>query len=203
MASNQTANYGLSQWEATDQVVRMDFNSDNEKIDAALHGMAQTYAADIEELRESQWWGKILEKTLTSDTNSVTLTIPDPGTWQMLSLQFSVSGPTLVKMSLNNGAGFYYNYSDGMVTEHTIINSSSSALTASGGKVEFYQGSGNSLYAFYQVAYIGSDYSNGNKNSGASLLTTDLPLANLTQIKLTSTGNFNAGSRFAIYGLKQ
>ena len=203
MASNQTANYGLSQLEATDQVVRMDFNSDNEKIDAALHGMAQTYAADIEELRESQWWGKILEKTLTSDTTSVTLTIPDPGTWQMLSLQFSVSGPTYVRISLNNGAGFYYNYSDGEVTEHTIINSSSSALTASGCKMEFYQGSGNSLYAFYQVAYIGSEYSNGSKNSGASLLTTDLPLANLTQIKLTSTGNFNAGSRFAIYGLKQ
>ena len=203
MASGKTENYGLNQWEATDQVVRLDFNSDNEKIDAALHDMAQTYAADIEELRESQWWGKILEKTLTSDTTSVTLTIPDPGTWQMLSLQFSVSGPTLVKMSLNNGAGFYYNYSGGMVTEQTIMNSSSDALTASGCKMEFYQGSGNSLYAFYQVGYIGSDYSNGNKNSGASLLTTDLPLSGLTQIKLTATGNFKAGSRFAIYGLKQ
>ena len=36
MASNKTANYGLSQWEATDQVVRADFNSDNAKIDAAI-----------------------------------------------------------------------------------------------------------------------------------------------------------------------
>lgn len=42
MASKQTEHYGLSLWEATDQVVRLDFNSDNEKIDA---GMAENKAA--------------------------------------------------------------------------------------------------------------------------------------------------------------
>ena len=36
MASNQTSNYGLSQWEATDQVQRAEFNEDNAKVDAAL-----------------------------------------------------------------------------------------------------------------------------------------------------------------------
>lgn len=36
MASKQTEHYGLSQWEATDQVVRLDFNSDNAKIDAGI-----------------------------------------------------------------------------------------------------------------------------------------------------------------------
>ena len=33
---NYTQNYHLSQWEATDQVLRSDFNQDNAKIDAAL-----------------------------------------------------------------------------------------------------------------------------------------------------------------------
>ena len=42
MASGKTENYGLSQWEATDQVVRGDFNADNAKIDA---GMAENKAA--------------------------------------------------------------------------------------------------------------------------------------------------------------
>ena len=37
MASNQTSYYGLNQWEATDQVLRTEFNADNQKIDAALH----------------------------------------------------------------------------------------------------------------------------------------------------------------------
>ena len=38
MASNHTQHYELSQWQATDEVVRTDFNEDNAKIDAALHG---------------------------------------------------------------------------------------------------------------------------------------------------------------------
>ena len=36
----QTTNYQLNQWEATDQVKRTDFNADNAKIDAAIHGLA-------------------------------------------------------------------------------------------------------------------------------------------------------------------
>ena len=36
MASNYTENYGLCQWEATDQVLRTDFNEDNQRIDAAI-----------------------------------------------------------------------------------------------------------------------------------------------------------------------
>ena len=42
MFLNQTANYGLSQWEATDRILMEDFNSDNSKIDAALSTLAQT-----------------------------------------------------------------------------------------------------------------------------------------------------------------
>ena len=36
MASNFTENYGLCQWEATDQVLREEFNQDNAKMNAAL-----------------------------------------------------------------------------------------------------------------------------------------------------------------------
>lgn len=36
MASNHTQHYGLCQWEATDGVLRVDFNEDNQKIDRAL-----------------------------------------------------------------------------------------------------------------------------------------------------------------------
>ena len=41
MASGQTQYYGLSQWEAVDKVERVDFNSDNAKIDGALHALAE------------------------------------------------------------------------------------------------------------------------------------------------------------------
>ena len=36
MATNQTTNYQLNQWEPTDAVQRVEFNGDNTKIDAAL-----------------------------------------------------------------------------------------------------------------------------------------------------------------------
>lgn len=42
MATNHTANYQLNQWEATDQVLRTDFNADNSKIDAALAALNTT-----------------------------------------------------------------------------------------------------------------------------------------------------------------
>ena len=45
MFLNQTANYGLSQWEATDRILMEDFNSDNSKIDAALKENADNIAA--------------------------------------------------------------------------------------------------------------------------------------------------------------
>ena len=39
MASNYTTNYQLNQWEAGDQVLRTEFNQDNQKIDTALAGL--------------------------------------------------------------------------------------------------------------------------------------------------------------------
>lgn len=40
MASNYTRNYGLCQWEATDQVRREEFNQDNTKMDETLKTLA-------------------------------------------------------------------------------------------------------------------------------------------------------------------
>ena len=44
MSTNHTTNYDLCQWEATDQVLRTDFNQDNAKIDAALAAKAEAAA---------------------------------------------------------------------------------------------------------------------------------------------------------------
>ena len=45
MASNYTENYGLCQWEATDQVLREEFNQDQAKIDEALKALADKNTA--------------------------------------------------------------------------------------------------------------------------------------------------------------
>ena len=44
MANNCTENYGLCQWEATDQVLRTEFNEDNAKVDVALGTLSETVA---------------------------------------------------------------------------------------------------------------------------------------------------------------
>ena len=44
MATNQTTNYQLNQWEPTDQVLRTDFNADNAKLDAALNALSDQVA---------------------------------------------------------------------------------------------------------------------------------------------------------------
>ena len=44
MATNQTTNYQLNQWEPTDAVQRVDFNADNAKLDAALAGLSGSKA---------------------------------------------------------------------------------------------------------------------------------------------------------------
>ena len=45
MSTNHTANYDLCQWEATDQVLRTDFNQDNAKLDAALKSLSDQKAS--------------------------------------------------------------------------------------------------------------------------------------------------------------
>ena len=48
MSTNHTTNYNLNQWEATDKVLRTDFNEDNAKIDAALKTNADAAASAAE-----------------------------------------------------------------------------------------------------------------------------------------------------------
>ena len=45
MASNYTNNYGLCQWEATDQVLRIEFNEGNAKVDTALRELTERDAS--------------------------------------------------------------------------------------------------------------------------------------------------------------
>lgn len=44
MASNYTEKYKLCQWEATDAVLRTDFNEDNAKLEAALKALQDSKA---------------------------------------------------------------------------------------------------------------------------------------------------------------
>lgn len=54
MASNYTEHYGLCQWEATDQVLREEFNADNAKLDAALSQMPYVKIASLKTQQDTE-----------------------------------------------------------------------------------------------------------------------------------------------------
>ena len=102
MASNHTTNYQLCQWEATDKVLRTDFNQDNAKIDAALaalqqgkgncHILAGNYVG-------TGHYNTSGASTLTFDHIPLAVFIYNP------SIFFAVRGNTSGQV-LNNGGGW-------------------------------------------------------------------------------------------------
>jgi len=81
---NQTANYQLNQWDPADRILRTDFNSDNEKIDAALKTSADAIAAETaaRESAVSAVSGRaglqlIREGSITEDANTINLQLTD------------------------------------------------------------------------------------------------------------------------------
>ncbi|WP_298025357.1 hypothetical protein [uncultured Dysosmobacter sp.] len=98
MASNHTQHYELSQWQATDEVIRTDFNADNAKIDAALFG----------KLGRSQ-----LISTMETQAGDTVLKVDfsqiDWSEWETVTVQFLIPPEKLdddnsrLDFTLNNG----------------------------------------------------------------------------------------------------
>ena len=84
MASGQTANYQLNQWEAEDKVLRTEFNEDNTKIDSVL----QTLTSQMP---------KIVVGTYTGNSNNTS------GGNQFISLGFT---PKAVYVCTSYGATY-------------------------------------------------------------------------------------------------
>lgn len=70
MASNYTENYGLCQWEATDGVLRTDFNEDNTKIDTALKGLSDQVTQKAAQSTVNDLTQIVNQKANQADLNS-------------------------------------------------------------------------------------------------------------------------------------
>ena len=96
MATNQTTNYQLNQWEPTDQVLRTEFNADNVKIDAALG--VKLGAAEL--IGETTLGGFAFSVTLDLtgvDWNqwSIVAAVADPINHLADNTSFTVNGPSI------------------------------------------------------------------------------------------------------------
>ena len=124
MFLNQTANYGLSQWDPTDRILMEDFNSDNSKIDAALKANADAIAAEaaaraeadaalLAQLRGENPYAVLADVTVAAETAQVDLNVSEIPFTDYLRVEFWISMPTegmrTVFLRLNgNSAKNYY-----------------------------------------------------------------------------------------------
>ena len=75
MSTNHTTNYNLNQWEATDKVLRTEFNEDNSKIDAALNSLASQVAGKAAQSAVTALTQTVSGKADQSALNSLTQTV--------------------------------------------------------------------------------------------------------------------------------
>ena len=80
MASSQTANYSLNQWEAGDQVLRAEFNEDNQRVDGALAGLA------------GEMTGKANQSEVDSLSAALTAGLAQKGNCQLVSGSYVGTG---------------------------------------------------------------------------------------------------------------
>ena len=113
---NQTTNYQLSQWEATDRILMSDFNADNAKIDAALKTQAEAISAlgaqldakadqdDLTALANRSRFTKLAEVTLQSDSNSFEIDLRgiDWTQWAYVHLDYKNTNGSQMWLYLNS-----------------------------------------------------------------------------------------------------
>lgn len=94
MTSHSTENYGLSQWERSDQVLMEDFNADNVKIDEALKEAAdgQTELAARVEEKAAQSALAAETNARTSAVNTINATLAKKGNCEIWTTSYTGSG---------------------------------------------------------------------------------------------------------------
>lgn len=115
MASKQTEHYGLSQWEATDQVVRADFNADNLKIDEGMKAI-QDEVAETQELVKAAYSPDNRPFVIGSYTGS-------GATNRTISLDFTPNAVLLLPehgRTYNSSGGKVYCYGGLIVIDHAL-----------------------------------------------------------------------------------
>lgn len=120
MANQQTGNYQLNQWAEADRILREDFNSDNEKLDAALKANADAVAALAE--RAGLQLIQQTELTSESDTETVALEV-DWAQWGLVLLLYenaNASANRTYSISLTN-SGNKIDLFNGAATQHCIL----------------------------------------------------------------------------------
>ena len=114
MASNYTEHYGLCQWEATDQVLREEFNQNNAKMDAELNTLAQMVIQQKEVLEKQQ-------ESITKLGNGQLYITNYTGDGETKIMSYTFPHKPIVVMIMSMWTGFLSNASDIIACQGKII----------------------------------------------------------------------------------
>ena len=230
MASNKTQHYQLSQWEASDKVERLDFNADNEKIDAALHDLAQEVANKADRTTVSGLTSKVNTKAEQSalDTLAQTHTadvaaLRSENCWVKLAETVLTQAASEVVLSVPNAGQLHkvlLEYSaagapsitvyfltqthlnNGTTTSFSVIALGSRNNSLAVGSVDVLPaGSEGRLAAFGRYLSIDSSFTFEGTPSFYSR--TAMLFDDLAAVRIEGDKPMSTGSRFVLYGMKK
>ena len=121
MASGQTVHYSLNQWQAGDQVLRAEFNQDNQKVDGALAGLAGQVSAKAEqsalealraETAAERLWVRLVDFTSAAADTAINLDLSQIqflNFWEVRLLFYAPPCST-VRVLIHNDTQYHYRY---------------------------------------------------------------------------------------------
>ena len=97
MATNQTTNYQLNQWEPTDAVQRVEFNQDNAKVDAALKSMSDQVLQKANQSALNTLISSVNQKADVSTVSALSQTVAQKADQSQVDSLAAKAGTQLIK----------------------------------------------------------------------------------------------------------
>ena len=199
MATNHTANYGLSQWEGTDYFSRLDFNSDNLKIDNALKSISD----------RPDTYHLITKKVSTYDSVSMTLSFSSIDLSQYLGLALVVDigiagtfsdGGDSYFLRFNNDNTVAYKPIDGSAAQDYAVKIDLSNTYPNKRILKFWPYEEGKAVVYSYGSFYGADKGNN------TLASESVKWGGLTTFDLASRNastSIKTGSGMYLYGVKK
>ena len=199
MATNHTANYGLSQWEGTDYFSRLDFNSDNLKIDNALKSISD----------RPDTYHLITKKVSTYDSVSMTLSFSSIDLSQYLGLALVVDigiagtfsdGGDSYFLRFNNDNTVAYKPIDGSAAQDYAVKIELSNTYPNKRIIKFWPYEEGKAIVYSYDSFYGADKGNN------TLASESVKWGGLTTFDLASRNastSIKTGSGMYLYGVKK
>lgn len=97
MATNQTTNYQLNQWEPTDAVQRVEFNQDNAKLDTALKSLSDQVLQKANQSALNTLISSVNQKADVSTVSALSQTVAQKADQSQVDSLAAKAGTQLIK----------------------------------------------------------------------------------------------------------